>query len=123
MMSWAMVSLLTNITRVPTAVCTSPGFTPLDVIVTTRTDGGAGAGAGAGVGDGVGAGAGAGAGTGDGAAGDESPDPHAMPHTSSTPATRPETAFAPGNRPLGRRTLIATIPDDPALGALIQVTD
>ena len=65
MMSCAIVSLLTNITRVPTAVCTSPGFTPLDVIVTTLVAGGAGDGAGAGAGDGVAAGAG------DGADGDE----------------------------------------------------
>jgi hypothetical protein len=65
MMSCAIVSLLTNITRVPIAVCTSPGFTPLDVIVTTLVAGGAGDGAGAGAGAGVAAGAG------DGADGDE----------------------------------------------------
>lgn len=67
MMSCAIVSLLTNITRVPTAVWTSPGFTPLDVIVTTLVAGGAGDGAGAG----AGAAAGVAAGAGDGADGDE----------------------------------------------------
>jgi hypothetical protein len=61
------VSLLTNITRVPTAVCRSPGLTPLDVIVTTLVAGGVGDGAGAG----AGAGAGVAAGAGDGADGDE----------------------------------------------------
>jgi hypothetical protein len=57
MMSCAMVSLLTNITRVPSPVCTSPGLTPLDEIVTTLIDGGAGAGVGAGTGTGAGEGA------------------------------------------------------------------
>ena len=58
MMSCAIVSLLTNITRVPTAVCTSDGATPPAEIVTTLTAGG-GAGAG---GPGVGTGGGGGAG-------------------------------------------------------------
>jgi len=93
MMSCGMLSLLTNMTRVPTAVCTSPGLTPLDEIVTTLTVGGGGAGAGAGAGVGAGVGAGAGAGAGVGAAGDEEPDPHAMAHTSSRAAIRPQLPF------------------------------
>jgi hypothetical protein len=37
-----MLSLLTNMTLVPTAVSTSPGLTPLEEIVTTRIPGAAG---------------------------------------------------------------------------------
>jgi hypothetical protein len=49
-MSWGILSLLMNMTLVPTPVSTSPGLTPLAEIVTTRMPGVTGPGGGGGTG-------------------------------------------------------------------------
>ncbi len=77
-MSWGITSLLTKVTRPPTATVISPGDTPVVVTVTVPVAAGA-------------AGDGAGAGDGEGADGDEYPDPHAA--LQITPATNAESRF------------------------------
>src|SRR5258705_2668185 len=95
-MSCGRLSLLTNVTRPPTATVASNGIRPNGVIDTLAVpDGGAGPGAGAGAGAGDGAGAGAGLdGPGDGTA--EGADPPDDPHPAATHATA--STHAPGNR-------------------------
>src|SRR6059058_4614896 len=73
-MSCGRLSLLTNVTRPPTATVASNGMSPNGVIDTLAVVGGV-AGAGAGAGDG--AGAGLGDGTADGAGPPEEPQPPA----------------------------------------------
>jgi hypothetical protein len=77
-MSWARLSLLTNVTREPAATVTSRGDTPLEVIVIVAL-----------VGAGVGVDVGVGVGVGDGEAGVEllSPPPHAAATTMNAMAT------------------------------------
>ena len=78
-MSCTRVSLLTNVTRVPTATVSVRGDTPLDVIVIVVPPLGVGVGVGVGdgVGAGVGVGVGAGAGLGEGDVGELPLPPHA----------------------------------------------
>src|SRR3954468_13704173 len=89
-MSCGILSLLTKLTRPPTATVASNGIRPNGVIETLAVFGGAGGGAGFGTGDGdaIGARTGAGAATGDGTA---LPDPQAP--TITTHAS----AYARGN--------------------------
>ena len=74
-MSWAILSLLMKVTRLPAATVSDFGDTPLAVIVKVVPPG---------AGEGDGAGAGAGAGAGDGELG-ELPPPHVV--TTTAPPT------------------------------------
>ena len=81
-MSCGMTSLLTKVTRPPTAIVNSFGLTPARAIVTTAAVGAAGGATGAGEGA-------------VGAVGDDGPEPQPAANMTITPA---EIAFASGKR-------------------------
>ena len=90
-MSWLIVSLLTKVTRPPTAIDSSFGAGPPEVMVIVAA-GGPGEGAGPGSGEGTGCGVG----DGDGDAGE--PELQAAAWTNAAVITARESRFGRGNR-------------------------